>query len=105
RVLHDAFARQHAATPVHELATKRALVEPQRDAIREPDEHTFLQRFILHVTRFRVEPFAFGDAEEMIEQRADLPRGDGVDAELAAGIEAELVLRRVSPGAHEDPEI
>ncbi len=54
---------------------------------------------------FTSSPSSFGDAEKLFEQRPDLPRGDGVDAQPAAGVEAELVLRRVIPRPHQNPEI
>ena len=40
----------------------------------------------------KVETFAFGDTEELFQQRSDLPRRDRVDAELAAGVETELAF-------------
>ena len=104
-VLNHAFAREHTAPPVHEFATERAGVESASDAIREADEDALLQRLVRDFAGLHFETLAFGDAEEMIEQRPDLSCRDGVDAKLAAGIEPEVVFRRVGPGAHENPEV
>ena len=104
-VLHSAFARQHAAPAVNEFTTQRALVQPPRHTVAEPDENALLQRLILDFTRLGVETFSLGDAEKLIQQRPDLSRGDGVNAKLAAGVEVKLVLRRVCPRTHQNPEI
>ena len=92
-MLHGAFARQHAAPVVNEFAAQRALVQPPRHAVAEnPMRMHFCNASSFTSRGFVSRPSLFGDAEELFEQRPDLPRGDGVDAELAAGVEAELVF-------------
>ncbi len=92
-VLHHAFARQHAAPAMDEFAAQCPLIHPPRHAIAETDENAFLQRLVFHFARLRVEAFVLGDAEKLLEQRPDLPRGDGVNAQLAAGVHAKLIVR------------
>ena len=90
---------------MHQFAAQRAGIEPARHPVAEADQDALLQRFVRNGSRGLVsEPFAPRDAQELLEQRPDLPRRDGVNAEPAAGLEAEVVLRGVIPRAHQDPE-
>ena len=104
-VLHHAFAREHAAPAVNQFAAQCALIQAARHAVAEADENALLQILILHLAWLRVEALVFGDAQKLIKQRPDLFRGDGVDAQLAARVHAELVVERKTPGAHQNPKI
>ena len=55
--------------------------------------------------RLGIQALAAGDVEELLEQRADLAGRGGMNAQPAAGLEAELVARSIFPGAHQNPEI
>ena len=52
-----------------------------------------------------IEALAPGDVEELLEQRADLPGGGGMNAQPAAGVEPEVAGGSVLPGAHQEPEV
>jgi hypothetical protein len=103
--MNDALAGENAAAAMDEFTAEGAGIDATSDAIAEADEDAFVERFILNFARGGIEAFAFGDVEELLKKRTNLPGGDGVNAEPAASIDAILIARGVGPRTHEDPKI
>ena len=100
-----ALSRQHSAPPVHQLAAQRAEVQSPGHPIAEADQDAFLQSLVLHLVGPDIEAFVFRDAQKLIKQRAHLFCGDRMYAQLATGIQSELVIKGITPCAHQYPEV
>ena len=89
---------------MHEFAPRRALIHPPH-AIAEPNQDALLEGLILHLARLDIQTFFFCDSQELFMQRANLARRNTMDAGFAKSIHPKLILRRVIPRPHQNPEV
>jgi len=100
-----AFRRETAFPSARERVAERAGIDPSREVVGEAGEEAAgLRLFVCGALR-RVESGGFGEAEEGLENGADLARRAGVDAEAAAAFDVEASLFGIAPSAREDREV
>ena len=77
---------------VDQLAAERAGVEPPGELVRKTREDAFANLAAPSTRALGdVQTLGPGDLQELLEERPDLPRRLGVDAQPAAGLEREAV--------------
>ena len=109
-----AFARQRASSAVDELASQRGFIH-SCDAIAEADHDALSKGFfgkfgnrhrISRTAEIRCLSRNFPrDAQELLIERANLPRRHAVDTHLAQDIDAKFIFQGEPPCAHENPKI
>src|SRR5262249_27065850 len=104
----SAFARQRASPAVDEIAAQRGFIH-SCDAIAEADHDALSKRFIIDdaagLRGFHIQLFVPSNTQELLMQRADLPRRYAVDTHLAQDVDAKFIFQGEPPCAHENPKI
>src|SRR5205823_10707960 len=82
-----------------------ALIETAGDAVAEADQNALLQSLFSDLRGVGSETFFTRDANELFQQWSDLPGRDTMNADSAQRVHSKLIVHRILPGAHQDPEI
>src|SRR6185369_12898076 len=104
-MLDNTLPREHSAPVMDQVATQGARIDTPREPVTEAGQNAFFQSLIRNVSGQGIQSLAFGDIKKLLEEGSHLARGDHVDAKPAAGLQPELVFRRVTPRAHQNPKI
>src|SRR6516225_1444571 len=104
-LLHHAFPRKNAMSPMDKVASERSRVDPSGEVIRKADEHAFAERFgikFVDSPRFG-EPFGSGDLNELFKESRYLLRDSVTDAEPARFLGTMFLC--IQPCSNENQEI